>query len=83
MTPRPEETQRIERAKNALLKEFGQRPWFRGAGIAPGKEGLQLRLNVDPEAKLAEGEIPERFHGFPLKIVLIAAYRPREKSEGG
>lgn len=64
-------------AKKALLKKFAGRPWFRGAGIAPSKAGLKLRLNVAPGAKGARGEIPRTFRGFDVEVVLIDTYKPR------
>lgn len=70
----------IQAAKKALLEEFGERPWFRGAGIAPGARGLQLRLNVDPEAELGDDEIPKRYRGFAVEVVRIRSYRPRRTS---
>jgi hypothetical protein len=67
----------VSTAKEALVKKFAGRPWFRGAGIAPSKGGLKLRLNVAPGTKGARGEIPRTFQGFEVEVVLIDTYKPR------
>jgi hypothetical protein len=77
VTPTTTDTQRIRSAKRALIEQFGDRTWFRGAGIAPTTEGLGLRLNVASDAQLAEDEIPESFEGFPVEVVRIQRYLPR------
>ena len=66
----------LRRAKEALRQEFSERAWFRGAGIAPGQDGLVLRLNVDPD-QTGDDEIPEVFHGHELHIVYTRGYEPR------
>ncbi|HEU0005584.1 MAG TPA: hypothetical protein VFS12_06275 [Terriglobia bacterium] len=67
----------VSSAKKALLKKFSGRPWFRGAGIAPSKAGLKLRLNVTPDANATRGEIPKKFRGFDVEVVLIDTYKAR------
>ncbi len=76
-----EDLERLRRAKRALLAKYGDRPWFRGAGIAPGAGGLTLRLNVDPEVDLAGEEVPESCEGQPVEVVYIGAYEPRPERD--
>ena len=67
----------LQLAKRELIKQFGGRAWFRGAGIAPGKSGPVLRLNVDRGALEKEDEVPHKFLGATVEIVFISHYRPR------
>jgi len=71
------EVRSAREAKEALRARFAARSWFRGVGIAPGEGGLVLRLNVDPGAELAEGEVPERFGGLRVEVVYIGGYEAR------
>jgi hypothetical protein len=71
-------TSSLRRAKRALTKKYGGRRWFRGVGIAPAKGGLCLRLNVDPDATVEEGEIPETFHNIAIEVVRTKGYGPRK-----
>jgi len=80
MTPEADDVEKLQRAKQALLKKYGQRGWFRGVGIVPGTGGMRLRLNVSPEKDLGDDELPARFQGFDVEIVKIAAYSPRPRS---
>jgi len=66
----------LRRAKEALQAEYGDRAWFRGAGIAPGKDGLVLRINVDPD-RAGDDEIPEIYHGHEVQIVYTKGYEAR------
>ena len=68
----------VSSAKKALLKKFSGRPWFRGAGIAPSKTGLKLRLNVTPEMNATAEEIPKQFRGFDVEVVFIDTYKMRQ-----
>ncbi len=72
-----QELESLQRAKRELVKQFGGRAWFRGAGIAPGKSGPVLRLNVDRRALTKEDEVPHEFQGEPIEIVFISQYAPR------
>ena len=70
-------SQKALRARKALLQErYGQRPWFRGVGIAPSDGDLVLRLNVD-DRELGDDEIPTECDGCPIEIVYIAGYEKR------
>lgn len=80
MTGPAPSTRSLQRAKRSLLKKFGERRWFRGVGIVPTDEGLALRLNVDPDAIVEEGEIPATFHNIAIEIVRTKGYEPRKKS---
>ncbi len=64
----------LREAKAALVEEFGEREWFRGAGIAPGPTGLRLRLNVDSEYLSPGEKLPETFRGHPVEVVEIGKY---------
>ena len=72
-----ERLESLQFAKRELIKQFSGRAWFRGAGIAPGKSGPVLRLNVDRGALDKEDEIPHKFLGETVEIVFISQYRPR------
>lgn len=65
----------VSSAKKALLKKFSGRPWFRGAGIAPGPK---LRLNVTPDTNATAEEIPKQFRGFDVEVVFIDTYKARQ-----
>lgn len=68
----------LRRAKSELVELYRDRPWFRGAGIAPSPSGLGLRLNVDPRAMRDAGESVPQTHGvFPIEIVHIERYERR------
>lgn len=67
----------VSSAKKALLKKFSSRPWFRGAGIAPSKAGVKLRLNVVPDTDTKHEDIPKKFHGFDVEVVFIDTYKAR------
>jgi len=67
----------LRSAKRELVKQFGGRAWFRGAGIAPGKSGMVLRLSVDRRALTKEDEVPHEFRGEPVEVVFISQYGPR------
>jgi hypothetical protein len=69
------------KAKHALRERYADRQWFRGVGIAPGEDGLILRLNVDPNSLASEAELPGEFDGIQIEVVFIDAYRPRSASE--
>ena len=71
-------TRSLQRAKRSLLKKYGERDWFRGVGIVPTDEGLGLRLNVDPDVKIEEGEIPATYHNIAIEIVRTKGYKPRK-----
>ena len=71
------EIDELRRAKEALRKEYGDRPWFRGVGIGTSKSGLVLRLNVDPDTDLPENEVPQTFLGHPVTVVFIGRYKTR------
>lgn len=71
-------TRSLQRAKRSLLKKYGARDWFRGVGIVPTDEGLGLRLNVDPDAKLEKNEIPATYYNIAIEIVRTRGYKPRK-----
>ena len=62
------------------MKKYGDRCWFRGVGIVPTDEGLALRLNVDPDAIVEEGEIPATFQNIAIEVVRTKGYKPRKNS---
>ena len=65
------------RARKVLLqKKYGQRPWFRGVGIAPSGGDLVLRLNVD-DREVGDDEIPTEFESSPIEIVYTHGYEKR------
>ena len=68
----------VSSAKKALLKKFSGRSWFRGAGIAPSKAGVKLRLNVVPHTDAQREEIPKKFRGFDVEVVFIDTYKARQ-----
>ena len=77
MTESQGDINELRRAKEALQGKYGDRPWFRGVGIARTKSGLGLRLNIDPAVKLREGEVPKTFRDYPVEVVFIGSYKPR------
>lgn len=79
MKTEPSHIETLRRAKRRLTEEFGDRKWFRGAGIAPGEAGLSLRLNVDKTALAAGEQVPSRILGQPIEVVYIKKYSPRSK----
>lgn len=80
MTGSAPSTRALQRAKRSLAKKYGDRRWFRGVGIVPTDAGLALRLNVDPDAIIEEGEIPATFHNLAIEIVRTKGYKPRKNS---
>lgn len=78
MTTNEDDLERLRHAKRALLEQYGDRKWFRGAGIAPSKSGLVLRLNVDPGATTENDAPPDSFQGWPVEIVFIKSYKKRD-----
>ena len=64
----------LQRAKRTILDEYGDCEWFCGVGIVPNDGGLGLRLNVDPDVPVKEGEIPVRIRSVELEIVPIRGY---------
>ena len=72
-------TRSLQRAKRSLLKKYGERDWFRGVGIVLTDEGLGLRLNVDPDVKIEEDEIPATYHNIAIEIVRTKGYKPRSE----
>ena len=72
-------TRSLQRAKRSLLKKYGERDWFRGVGIVPTDGGLGLRLNVDPDVKIEEDEIPATYHNIAIEIVRTKGYKPRSE----
>jgi hypothetical protein len=73
-------TRALQRAKRSLAKKYGDRGWFRGVGIVPTDDGLALRLNVDPDAKVEAGEIPATFQNIAIEVVRMKGYKARKKS---
>ena len=71
-------TRSLQRAKRSLLKKYGESDWFRGVGIVPVEGGLGLRLNVDPDVKIKEDEIPTTHHNIAIEIVWTKGYKPRK-----
>jgi len=71
-------TRSLQRAKRSLLKKYGQCDWFRGVGIVPTDGGVGLRLNVDPDVKIKEDEIPATHHNIAIEIVRTKGYKPRK-----
>ncbi len=71
-------TRSLQRAKRSLLKNYGERDWFRGVGIVPTDGGLGLRLNVDPDAIIEEDEIPTTHHNIAIEIVRTKGYKLRK-----
>lgn len=71
-------TRSLQRAKRSLLKDYGERDWFRGVGIVPRDGGLGLRLNVDPDVNIEEDEIPATCHNIAIEIVRTKGYKPRK-----
>lgn len=71
----------VQRAKKALMAEYGDCTWFRGVGIAPSPVGFSLRLNVDPAAGLSKRDLPTRYRGIPVEVVFIGEYRHRPKAK--
>lgn len=65
----------LRHAKETLAEEYGNRDWYAGAGIAPGADGLELRLNVVPDIEPQE-ELPQVWEGIPVQVVRIS-YKPR------
>ncbi len=76
--PRPD-IEALRSAKRALLEEYGDCAWFRGAGIGPSGSGMGLRLNVDPDVEVADEEIPKSFRGYAIDVVYIGDYEPRSE----
>jgi hypothetical protein len=62
-----------------MLKRYGDCDWFCGVGIVPTDDGLGLRLNVDPDVAVGEGEIPETYESIAIEIVPIRGYAAREE----
>ncbi len=63
----------IQAVKDKLVETYRDCPWFRGAGVSPGKDGgLVLRLNVAPGFA---GQLPDHFDGFLLEVVVIDGYQ--------
>lgn len=67
----------LRRCKADLQARYGDRPWFRGVGIAPSGSDLVLRLSVDPAAAGAGEEIPREYRGHRIDIVYIGGYERR------
>jgi len=77
-----DEIEALRQAKEELVERFGDRPWFRGAGIAPSESGLVLRVNVDPDVEVDDAvPVPERLRGFPVEVIHIKGYAPRQEEE--
>lgn len=70
----------LQRAKRSLAKKYGDCCWFRGVGIVPTDDGLALRLNIDPDAKVEKGEIPATFQNIAIEVVRTKGYEPRKNS---
>lgn len=68
----------LQRAKRSLLKKYGERDWFHGVGIVPTEQGLCLRMNVAPKAKLEDDEIPTTYRNIAIEIVRTEGYKPRK-----
>ena len=71
-------TRSLQRAKRSLLKKYGECDWFRGVGIVPTDGGLGLRLNVDPDVKIEDDEIPAIHHNIVIEIVRTKGYKLRK-----
>jgi hypothetical protein len=71
------EREDLERAREALRREIGGRPWCRGVGIGRCGSRLALRVNVDPDA-LGDDDVPRCFHGHAVEVVYLSGYAPRE-----
>lgn len=78
MNPDETELAKLRRAKETLQKQYGEKKWFRGVGIAPSDHGLVLRLNVDDREAGTPSEIPGECEGYKLEIVNISHYKKRE-----
>ena len=61
-------TEKLRTVKRAMLKQYGDCDWFCGVGIVPTDDGLGLRLNVDPDVAVGEGEIPETVESIAIEI---------------
>ena len=70
----------LQRAKRSLKETYGDCEWFCGVGIVPTDDGLGLRLNVDPQVAVTEGEIPETYRNIAIEIVPIKDYQPRNQA---
>lgn len=68
----------LQSAKRSLLKKYGDRDWCHGVGIVPTEQGLGLRMNVDPQAKLEEDKIPTTYRNIAIEIVRTEGYKPRK-----
>ena len=68
-------------AKDALRERYADRQWFRGVGIAPGENGLVLRLNVDPSSLESMDDLPGECDGILVEVVFIDTYQPRSTSD--
>lgn len=67
----------LQRAKRSLGHKFGHCEWFRGVGIVPVDDGLALRLNVAPNADIAENEIPATYYNIAVHVVKMGGYELR------
>ena len=72
----------LRRAKRRLTEQFGDRKWFRGAGIAPAETGLCLRLNVDKSALEAGEEVPSQILNQPIEVVYVKKFSRRGEGSG-
>ena len=72
----PMSREKLRAHKALLLKKYGQRPWFRGVGIAPSGGDLVLRLNVD-DRELGDDDIPTEFESCPIEVVFTHGYEKR------
>ncbi len=67
----------LKRAKRMLHKRYSNVQWYSGVGIVPADGGLGLRLTVSNEPK--DWEVPKTYYGFPVEVVVIGRYSPRNK----
>lgn len=74
--PHTAEARPIKDVLQDFKKDYGNLPWFRGAGIATGN---RLRLMVDGKYK---GETPETYKGFGIELVMVDKLRPRKGQSG-
>lgn len=73
-----DDAQRVRKAKTHLAEKYQSKEWCTGIGLARGQTGFELRLNVDPAWQSKVGDLPSQFEGFPVQIVYIAHYHPRD-----
>lgn len=70
--------EKLRSIKSAMLKQYGDCEWFCGVGIIPTDDGLGLRLNVDPEIEVEDGEIPDTYDSIAIEIMPIGGYEARK-----